>query len=60
MFYAIAAILMVLWVMGMVSGAGLGAWVHLFVVLALVSTVLAVARGGGRRVNPNPNPRMTP
>lgn len=60
MFYAIAAILMVLWVMGMVSGAGLGAWVHLFVVLALVSTVLAVARGGSRRANPNPNPRMTP
>jgi len=45
-FYAMAAILMVLWVMGMVSGAGLGAWVHLFLVLSLVSTVLAVSRGG--------------
>lgn len=54
MFWAIAAILFVLWVMGMVSGAGLGAWVHLFLVFALVSSVLGVARIGriARRANP--------
>lgn len=49
MFWAIAAILAVLWVMGMISGAGLGAWVHLFLVFALVATVLGVARSGNRR-----------
>ena len=54
MFWAIAAILGVLWVMGMISGAGLGAWVHLFLVFALVATVLGVSRTGrlARRANP--------
>lgn len=45
-FWAIAAILGVLWVMGMISGAGLGAWVHLFLVFALVAMVLGVSQTG--------------
>lgn len=47
MYFAMAAILGVLWVMGMISGAPLGAWVHLFLVMALISSVIAVARSGG-------------
>lgn len=46
MLWAIAAILFVLWVLGMVSGATLGLWVHLFLLFALVSVVLAVASRG--------------
>lgn len=48
MFWTIAAILFVLWAMGMVSGAALGWWIHLFLVFALVSLVLAVASRGRR------------
>ncbi|MFL5321494.1 MAG: lmo0937 family membrane protein [Myxococcaceae bacterium] len=47
MFWTIAVILMVLWVLGMVAGSTVGAWVHLLLVAALVSLVLAVA-GQGR------------
>jgi hypothetical protein len=46
MLWTIAVILMVLWVLGMVSGASLGLWVHVFLVLALVAVVLAVANRG--------------
>lgn len=43
MFWTIAVILFVLWVLGMVSGAALGMWIHLFLVFAFVSLVVAVA-----------------
>ncbi len=43
MFWTISAILFVLWVLGLVSGAEVGLWVHLFLVLGLVSLILAVA-----------------
>lgn len=46
MFWTIAGILFVLWVLGMVSGAVVGAWVHLFFVFALVSGVCALASRG--------------
>lgn len=46
MFWTIAGILFVLWVLGMVSGAVVGAWVHLFLVFALVSLVCALASRG--------------
>lgn len=51
MLWTMAVILLVLWILGMVSGAALGWWVHLFLVLALVSLILAVA-GRGRSVAP--------
>lgn len=43
MLWTIAMILFVLWVLGMVSGAVLGLWVHLFLVFSLVAAILAVA-----------------
>lgn len=44
MLWMMSAILFVLWVFGMVSGAALGLWIHLFLVLALVSVTLAVTQ----------------
>jgi hypothetical protein len=42
--WTITIILFVLWVLGMVSGAQLGMWVHLLLVFALISLVLSVVR----------------
>ncbi|MGA9526134.1 MAG: lmo0937 family membrane protein [Myxococcaceae bacterium] len=44
--WTIAVILLVLWILGMVSGAELGWWIHLFLVFALVALILAVAQRG--------------
>ncbi len=46
MLWTITLILFVLWVLGMVSGSTMGWWVHLLLVFALVSLVLAVMRRG--------------
>ncbi len=46
MLWTIAVILLVLWVLGMVSGAVLGWWIHLFLVFALIASILAVAQRG--------------
>jgi hypothetical protein len=46
MMWTIAVILLVLWVLGMVSGAHLGWWVHLFLVLALLALIVAVVHRG--------------
>jgi hypothetical protein len=40
----IAIMLAVLWGLGMISGASMGWWIHIFLVLALVALILAVAR----------------
>ena len=45
-FWTISVILFVLWVLGMVAGSTVGAWIHLMFVFALFSTVLAVASQG--------------
>ena len=47
MLWTILAVLMVLWLFGVVSGATLGGFVHLLLVLALV--VLCVQLFTGRR-----------
>jgi hypothetical protein len=46
MLWTIAVILLVLWVLGMVSGAALGFWIHLFLVFALIAVILAVVQRG--------------
>lgn len=46
MLWTIAVILLVLWVLGMVSGASLGLWIHLFLLFALVAVILAVVNRG--------------
>ncbi len=46
MLWTITVILLVLWVLGLVSGASMGAWVHILLVLAIVSLIFAVMRRG--------------
>jgi hypothetical protein len=52
MLWAIGIILLANWILGLLSGAALGAWVHLLLVtglIALVFGVLDALRGGARR-----------
>ena len=46
MLWTITIILLVLWAIGMVSGATLGWWIHLLLVLAVISLIFAVLRRG--------------
>jgi hypothetical protein len=50
MLWTITVILLVLWVLGLVSGAAVGQWVHILLVLAVVSLILAVMRRGASAV----------
>jgi len=50
MLWTIAIILLVLWVLGLVSGSTMGAWVHVLLVLAIVSLIFAVMRRGASSV----------
>src|SRR5437764_991153 len=42
MLWTITVILLVLWVLGLVSGSTMGAWVHILLVLAIISLIFAV------------------
>ena len=42
MLWTIAAILMVLWVLGLITGSTVGMWVHLLLAFAVIALVLAV------------------
>jgi uncharacterized protein DUF5670 len=46
MLWTVTILLVVLWALGMVSGATLGWWVHLLLVLAVISLIFAVMRRG--------------
>ena len=50
MLWTITVILLVLWVLGLVSGAAVGQWVHILLVLAVVSLILAVMRRGASTI----------
>lgn len=52
MYWTISVILLVLWALGLTAGSTEGAWVHLFLVFALVSAVLGLVSGGGRKAHP--------
>jgi hypothetical protein len=45
MLWTMAVILFVLWGLGMVSGAQLGLWVHLFLCFSFICGVLALLSG---------------
>lgn len=47
MLWTVTVILLVLWALGMLSGSTLGAWVHILLVLAVISLLFAVI-GRGR------------
>lgn len=46
MLWTITILLVVLWALGMVSGSALGTWVHILLVLAVISLIFAVMRRG--------------
>jgi hypothetical protein len=48
MLYTVAVVLLVLWLLGMVSGYAIGAFIHVLLVIALVLFVVGVV--SGRRV----------
>jgi uncharacterized protein DUF5670 len=50
MLWTITVILLVLWAIGLVSGSTLGWWVHLLLVLAVISLIFAVIRRGSATV----------
>jgi uncharacterized protein DUF5670 len=50
MLWTITILLVVLWALGMVSGTALGAWVHILLVLAVISLIFAVMRRGSATV----------
>lgn len=46
MLWTITIILFVLWAIGALSGATLGWWIHILLVLAVISLIFAVIRRG--------------
>jgi hypothetical protein len=50
MLWTITVILLVLWALGLASGSALGAWVHILLILAVVSLLLAVIRRGSAAI----------
>ncbi len=50
MLWTITVILFVLWILGMVSGATLGWWIHVLLVLAVISLIFAIIRRGGAAI----------
>ncbi len=50
MLWTITILLFVLWALGMVSGSTLGAWVHILLVLAVISLIFAIVRRGAATV----------
>jgi fatty acid desaturase len=50
MLWTITVILLVLWALGLVSGSAVGGWVHILLVLAVISLILAVMRRGSAAV----------
>jgi hypothetical protein len=46
MLWMISALLLVLWLLGMVSGYTLGAWIHVLLVLALIAVAIGLIRRG--------------
>lgn len=45
MLWTITIILFILWVLGMVSGAALGSWIHILLVLAVIVLIFNLLQG---------------
>ncbi len=45
MLWTITIILFILWVVGMVSGAALGWWIHILLVLAVITLIFNLLQG---------------
>ena len=45
MLWALTVLLLFLWVLGMATSSQMGMWIHILLVLAVVSIVINLARG---------------
>jgi hypothetical protein len=50
MLWTITVILLVLWALGLVSGTAIGGWVHILLLLAVISLIFAVMKRGSATV----------
>ncbi len=50
MLWTITILLVVLWALGLVSGSALGGWIHILLILAVISLIFAVMRRGSATV----------
>ena len=50
MLYTLAVILLVLWLLGLVSGVAIGGFIHILLVVAIVMVLVNVI-GGRKRLN---------
>jgi hypothetical protein len=50
MLWTITVILLLLWALGLVSGSAVGSWIHILLVLAIISLIFAVMRRGSAAV----------
>lgn len=48
MMWMVSALLLALWLLAMVSGHALGAWIHLLLALAVITISTSLLRGNGR------------
>ena len=45
MLWTITVVLLVLWLVGLVSGTTLGGWIHILIVLAIISLIFNLIAG---------------
>ena len=48
MLYTIAVILIILWLLGLISGVGMGAFIHILLVIAVILIIVSLISGNGR------------
>jgi hypothetical protein len=46
MLWLLTALLLILWLLGMVSGYTMGAWIHVLLVLAIIALAIGLIRRG--------------
>jgi hypothetical protein len=49
MLYTIAIVLIILWLLGLVSGAAMGQFIHILLVVAIVLILVRLIGGSGRK-----------
>ena len=48
MLYTIAVILIILWLLGFISGVGMGAFIHILLVVAVILILVSLISGNNR------------
>lgn len=49
MLFTIAIVLIILWLLGLVSGAAMGQFIHILLVVAIVLLLVRIIGGSGRK-----------